>query len=130
MSRAPQLQPHHIERLRVTWPDTDAAGGMHFSAGLRYAETAEAGFRRTLGILGDWGQYPRRTISATFHAMPQFDDELEVRLRLDAIGTTSMSWAWEIVCRAQLCIDGRHVAVHVDAEQRPQALPPNVRRDT
>lgn len=121
------LEAHHIETVRVSWADTDAGGGMHFSAGLRYAEAAEAGFRRRLGILDDWGRYPRRTISATFHSMLRFDDELEVRLRLESVGTTSISWAWEIVRGAELCIEGRHVAVHVGADQRPRPLPAAVR---
>lgn len=121
------VDAHHTEKIRVGWPDVDASGFMGVDAGLRYAEAAETGLRRRLGILADWADYPRRAVEADVRALPRFDDELEVRLRLDAIGKTSITWTWQIVRADELCIQGRHVVVHVDREERPEALPPNVR---
>jgi len=100
---------------------------MHFSAGFRYAERAEAGLRRSLDLLDDWGDYPRRAVAAEYHAFPRFDDELEVRIRLEALGQTSITWAWEIWRAEELCVEGRHTVVHVDSTDRPEPMPPKVR---
>jgi YbgC/YbaW family acyl-CoA thioester hydrolase len=120
-------KPHHTETIRVDLADTDASGSMHFIAGLRYAERAETGLRRRLGILSDWVDYPMRGVEASYDVIPRFDDELEVRLRLESVGRTSLKWVWEIVRGADMCIQGRHTAVHVDSEFRPQPFPPEVR---
>ncbi len=111
----------------MDWADTDAAGCMHFIAGLRYAERAETGLRRSLGILQDWVNYPVRGVEASYHVMPRFEDELEVRIRLESVGDTSLKWVWEIVRGTETCIEGRHTAVHVDSQFRPQPFPSEVR---
>ena len=116
----------HSERLRVAWVDTDAGGRIHFTAALRYAEAAENALRRRLGLLDDWADYPRRRIEADYRAVLRFEDELEVRIRPDRIGRTSISWAWEILRDGVVCVDGRHTVVHVDDAGRPASLPPIV----
>jgi acyl-CoA thioester hydrolase len=100
---------------------------MHFIAGLRYAERAEAGLLRNLGILDDWGDYPRRAVEADYSTLPHFDEELDVRIRLAALGRTSITWAWEIWQGERLCVQGRHTVVHVDHADKPDQLPANVR---
>ena len=116
----------HSERMRVAWVDTDAGGRIHFTAALRYAEAAENALRRRLGLLDDWADYPRRRIEADYRAVLRFEDELEVRIRPDRIGRTSISWAWEILRDGVVCVDGRHTVVHVDDAGRPASLPPIV----
>ena len=121
------MKAHYAEPVRVDWFDTDSSGFMHFSAGFRYAERAEAGLRRSLGLLDDWGDYPRRAVEAEYHILPKFDDELEVRIRLEKLGRTSMTWVWEIRRSDELCVEGRHSVVHVDATDVPEPMPPKVR---
>ena len=116
----------HSERMRVAWVDTDAGGRIHFTAALRYAEAAENALRRRLGLLDDWADYPRRRIEADYRAVLRFEDELEVRIRPDRIGRTSISWVWEILRDGVVCVDGRHTVVHVDDAGRPAPLPPIV----
>ena len=116
----------HRERIRVAWVDTDAGGRIHFTAALRYAEAAENALRRRLGLLDDWADYPRRRIEADYRAVLRFEDELEVRIRPDRIGRTSISWVWEILRDGVVCVDGRHTVVHVDDAGRPAPLPPIV----
>src|SRR5919201_6211245 len=84
----------HVERLRVAWADTDAAGRIHFTAAFRYAEAAEGGLLRSLSLLDDWGSYPRRRVEAEFRAPLLFDDELEVAISPTRVGSTSITWAW------------------------------------
>jgi acyl-CoA thioester hydrolase len=117
----------HVERMRVAWVDTDAGGRIHFTAALRYAEAAETAVIRRLGLLDGWGDYPRRRIEADYRAVLRFEDEVDVRIRPERVGETSITWAWEITRDGEVCVDGRHVVVHVDGEGRPSPLPDQVR---
>jgi acyl-CoA thioesterase FadM len=117
----------HTERMRVAWVDTDAGGRIHFTAALRYAEAAETALRRRLGVLDGWGHYPRRRLEVDYRAVLRFEDEIDVTIRPDRVGTTSITWAWEIRRGGELCIDGRTVVVHVDADGRPADVPARVR---
>jgi acyl-CoA thioesterase FadM len=117
----------HTERLRVAWVDTDAGGRIHFTAALRWAEAAETGLRRRLGLLDGWGNYPRRHVEADFHRVLVFEDEIEVTIRPEKLGTTSITWAWRIERGGELCVDGTMVVVHVDERGRPSPLPDAVR---
>jgi acyl-CoA thioester hydrolase len=122
------LTLEHAHGRRVAWVDTDAGGRIHFTAAFRYAEAAETELMRSAGLLSDeWGSYPRRRVEADFRRVLVFDDEIEVRLRVDRVGTTSLTYAWEITRGGELCIDGRHTVVHVDAAGRPASLPDRVR---
>ena len=111
----------------MAWVDTDAGGRIHFTAVFRYAEAAETALRRKLGLLGDWPDYPRRRVEADYLATLRFDDEVDVRIRLERLGRTSITWAWEIVRSCELCVSGRHTVVHVDADGRSAELPGEVR---
>ncbi|MBA2359194.1 MAG: acyl-CoA thioesterase [Actinobacteria bacterium] len=117
-----------VERRRVAWIDTDAGGRIHFTAAFRYAEAAETELMRSVGLLGgEWADYPRRRVEAEYRQVLVFDDEVEVRLRVERLGTTSVTYAWEITRAGALCIEGRHTVVHVDREGRPSPLPARVR---
>jgi acyl-CoA thioester hydrolase len=115
------------ERGRVAWVDTDAGGRIHFTAALRWAELAETALMRRLGLLDEWGSYPRRRVEAEYRKVLAFEDEFEVRLRVARVGSTSITYAWEIRKDGEVHVDGAHVVVHVDAEGRASALPSAVR---
>ena len=118
----------HVERTRVAWVDTDAGGRIHFTAAFRYAEAAETTLMREAGLLGsEWADFPRRHVQAEYRKVLVFDDELEVRLRVERLGTTSITYAWELRRDGEVCIEGRHTVVHVDAEGQSAPLPENVR---
>lgn len=106
----------HAERLRVAWVDTDAGGRIHFTAVFRWAEFAETGLRRSLGLMDDWGNYPRRRVEAEYHKVLRFEDEIEIRIRPERVGTTSVTYGWRILRGDELCVDGRHTVVHVGSE--------------
>ena len=117
----------HVERTRVAWVDTDAGGRIHFTAVFRYAEAAETGLARRLGLLEGWGSYPRRRVEAEYLKVLRFEDEVEVRLRVERVGRTSITYAWEILEDGEVCVTGGHVAVHVDEEGRAAPVPDRVR---
>jgi acyl-CoA thioester hydrolase len=117
----------YVERLRVAWVDTDAGGRIHFTAAFRYAERAETGLMRELGLVDQLVDYPRRRVEADFRAVLRFEDEVSVAIRPDRIGTTSITWAWEISRGDDVCVEGRHTVVHVGADGRPAPVPDDVR---
>ena len=112
----------HVERARVAWVDTDAGGRIHFTAAFRWAEMAETGIRRELGLVEGWGNYPRRKVEAEFLKVLVFEDEIEVRIRPERLGQTSITWAFEITRDGELCVRGLIVCVRVDEEGRPAPL--------
>jgi acyl-CoA thioester hydrolase len=117
----------HVERLRVAWVDTDAGGRIHFTAAFRYAEQAETALMRELGLVDQLVDYPRRRVEADFRAVLRFEDEVAVAIRPGRIGTTSITWTWEISRGDEVCVEGRHTVVHVGADGRPAPLPDEVR---
>jgi acyl-CoA thioester hydrolase len=117
----------HVERLRVAWSDTDAGGRIHFTAALRYAELAENALRRKRGLLDDWGDYPRRHVEADYLAVLAFEDVVDVHIRTERLGRTSITWSWEIARGGEVCVSGRHTVVHVDTHGRPSPLPTPLR---
>jgi acyl-CoA thioester hydrolase len=119
--------PGHIEKSRVAWIDTDAGGRIHFTAAFRWAESAETALMRSFELMDNWGNYPRRAVEAEYLAVLRFDDEFEIELAVERIGTSSITYAWEIRRDGEVCIRGRHTAVHVDADGRSAPLSPQVR---
>jgi acyl-CoA thioester hydrolase len=116
-----------VERMRVAWVDTDAGGRIHFSNAFRWAEVAETSLMRRLGMLDGWGDYPRRHVEAEFHRVLRFEDQIEVRLRVEAVGRTSITYAWTLERDGELCVSGRHTVVNVDREGKPEPLADDVR---
>ena len=120
--------PRYVERTRVAWVDTDAGGRIHFTAAFRWAEAAETGLGRSLGLLDEWASLPRRAVEAEYLHVLRFEDEIEVELRPERVGETSVTYAWEIRRDGEVCVRGRHTAVHVDADGRPAPLPQRTRQ--
>ena len=119
--------PRQVERTRVAWVDTDAGGRIHFTAAFRWAEAAETALGRKLGLLAEWSDLPRRAVEAEYLHVLRFEDEIEVELRPERVGGTSVTYAWEIRREGEVCIRGRHTAVHVGADGRPAPLPDEMR---
>jgi acyl-CoA thioester hydrolase len=113
----------HSVRVRVGWIDTDAGGRIHFTVAFRWAEMAETGLYRKLGLLGEGrGDYPRRHVEAEYRRVLVFEDEVEVRIRVEAVGRTSIRFAWEAVHDGEIAITGSHTIVRVDPDGRPQPI--------
>ena len=112
-----------VIRTRVAWVDTDAGGRIHFTSAFKWAEEAETELMRKVGVLGNrWGNFPRRKVEAEYLKVLRFDDEIEVRLRVDNVGRTSVTYAWAIAKDGEPHVKGRHTVVYVDADGRPAPL--------
>jgi YbgC/YbaW family acyl-CoA thioester hydrolase len=116
-----------VERARVAWIDTDAGGRIHFTAVFRWVEAAETALMRRLGLTEGWGSYPRRHVEADYLKVLVFEDDVEVRLRVERVGRTSITYAWDIAKAGEVFVQGRHTVVHVDDEGLASELPEAVR---
>jgi len=56
-----------------------------------------------------------------------FDDEVEVRLWVEQVGSSSVTYRWEISKDGETAIDGTHTVVRVGPDGRPQPVADEVR---
>jgi acyl-CoA thioester hydrolase len=113
----------HSERVRVGWIDTDAGGRIHFTVAFRWAEMAETGLYRKLGLIHEGrGDYPRRHVEADYLSVLVFDDEVEMWIKVESVGRTSIRYVWEAIHEGEVAITGGHTIVCVDAEGRPAPI--------
>jgi YbgC/YbaW family acyl-CoA thioester hydrolase len=118
----------HSERLRVQWVDTDTGGRIHFTAAFRWAEAAETNLLRKLGLLDEsFGDFPRRRVEADYLHPLRFDDEIDVLIRVESVGRTSIRFAWDVVHEGETAITGAHTVVHVDDTGRPAPVDDRMR---
>ena len=119
----------HTERARVGWIDTDAGQRIHFTVAFRWVEIAELGLYRKLGLIHDGrGEYPRRKVEAEYLRALVFDDEVEIRIRVDEVGRTSVRFAWDVLHDGEVAITGAHTVVHIDPDGRPSPIEDRVRK--
>ena len=120
--------PVQVEHNRVAWIDTDAGGRIHFTCVFRWAEAAETSLFRRFDLFEHWGAFPRRHVEAEYLAVLVFEDAVEVRLWPDKVGTTSITFAWEILRGEELCVRGRPSSPTSTAVCRPAPLPDGIRQ--
>lgn len=101
-----------LVQRRIEWPDTDASGNYHNTAAFRFIEVAETALLERLGILDDiYGRHPRAHIEADFVRPLRFRDLVDIELRVVAVGTTSVTYEFEMRTRGELAVKGKVVAV-------------------
>jgi acyl-CoA thioester hydrolase len=120
---------------RVAFSDTDAQGIVYYGRYAPYFDVARVEYWRQLGFAAHdepaRGEFVMRAFNIEYHAPAAFDDVLEVFCRVARMGTTSITFEFDVVLA-----DGsdRHLAsatqtmVNVDlAERRPVAIDDSVR---
>jgi YbgC/YbaW family acyl-CoA thioester hydrolase len=118
----------HCERFRVGWVDTDASGRIHHTAAFRWVEATEIALFRTLGLLDSGvGRWPRRHVEAEYTLALAFDEVVEVRLNIASVGTSSVTFEWQITRDGESAVEGRHTAVQIDDDGQPLPISPEVR---
>lgn len=94
------MTPSFVYRRRVHFAETDQAGIVHFSGYFRYMEEAEHALWRARGlqIAPPGGQigYPRVSATCDFKAPLRFDEEFEVRVRVEAVGRRSIRYGFTL----------------------------------
>lgn len=118
-----------VIRRRVQWFDTDSSTKYHNTAPLRYMEEAEAVLLDRLGIVREvYGRLPRAHVTVDYRRPLRFWDAIEVSLRVDAVGATSISYGFRISAGDELCAEGRVVAVLITDDGAPRRWPDEHRR--
>jgi acyl-CoA thioester hydrolase len=114
-----EQRPTGIFRTRVEWVDTDASGIYHNSTVTRFVEAAEAVLMRDRGLAGYFPSAPRVRYEADFLAPLRFGQEATATVRLVRVGTSSMTWEFEVWGEPYddqprvLAARGRYVTVHI-----------------
>jgi acyl-CoA thioester hydrolase len=114
---------HFSHQRRVEFSDTDLAGIVHFANYLRYVESAEHAFWRSLGgsvhsTVGDSQHgWPRLNISCSYFKPARFEELLSIRLRVVKIGNTTIVYSFHIFDeREDLIASGEVTIIHVALE--------------
>src|SRR5512140_2386498 len=78
---------------RVAFSDTDAQGVVYYGRYMPYFDLARTEYHRHLGRveLGDV-DFAMRAVSVEYHAGASFDDLLEIFVRIEKVGTTSITY--------------------------------------
>jgi len=107
-------------RSRIEWVDTDAAGIYHNSTVVRLVEAAEATLVRERGLEGYFPVAPRVRYEADFEAPLYFGQEVTTTVRVARLGTSSMTFAFEVWGEAfegaprVRAARGNYTTVHLD----------------
>jgi len=83
---------HYSAYTRVGFSDTDAQGVVYYGRYMPYFDLARTEYHRHLGHLDIRGEFAMRASRVEYHAPARFDDLLEVFVRIERIGTTSVTY--------------------------------------
>jgi acyl-CoA thioesterase FadM len=111
-----------VVQRRIEWSDTDASGHWHNTAGFRLIEVAETALLERLGILDDvYDHLPRVHIDASFPKALQFRDIIDCSIEVVKVGSSSITYAFEIRRGDDVCMTADVSAVLLGPDRRPQA---------
>jgi acyl-CoA thioester hydrolase len=116
---------------RVWFSDTDAQGVVYYGRYLPYFDHARTEYHRHLGRVdvGD-AELVMRAVDVEYHAPARFDDLLEVFVRVERIGTTSMTYdhAAYRLDEDTLMVTAKQTIVLVGRQdRRPTSVPESMR---
>jgi acyl-CoA thioester hydrolase len=108
-----------VHRLRVRYHECDPQGVVFNANYFAYFDIAltemwREAFGSYADVVASGSDVVVVEASATFRAPARFDDELDVELRIDRLGTTSMTTATAIRRDGEVLVEGRMVHVVVD----------------
>jgi len=117
-----------VVRRRVEWADTDASGKYHNTVAFKLAEQAETRLLTALGLADEiYGRLPRVHMSVDMTEPLRFNDEVEVELRVEEVGRTSLTYGFAIRREGTEVARGRMVAVLLRASGEKQEWDPRHR---
>ena len=130
---------HETERMppfryaaltRVGFSDTDAQGVVYYGRYMPYFDLARVEYHRHLGRLQLPGQFAMRASAVEYHAPARFDDLLEVFVRVERVGTTSVTYdhAAYLAEDDVLMATAKQTLVLINpADRRPMPVPDSFR---
>jgi acyl-CoA thioester hydrolase len=132
LGRVTERKPpfHYSALARVAFSDTDAQGVVYYGRYLPYLDLARVEYHRHLGHLRLPGQFAMRASAVEYHAPARFDDLLEVFVRVERVGTTSVTYdhAAYLAEDDVLMATAKQTLVLIDvADRRPLTVPDSFR---
>jgi acyl-CoA thioester hydrolase len=122
-----------VHRLRVRFHECDPQGVVFYAHYFAYLDVALTEmWREAFGSYGDVVAAGTDVVvveaGATFRASARFDEDLDVELRIERLGTTSMAMATAIRRDGDVLVEGRLVHVFVDtATMAKKPIPDDMR---
>ena len=115
-------------RTRVGFSDTDAQGVVYYGRYMPYFDLARVEYHRHLDMLRTEPQdrqFVMRAMTVEYHAPARFDDPIEVDVRINRIGTSSVTYEFAAYLDGEaLAVTATQTLVLVDlAERRPCPVP-------
>ena len=124
----------HLERLRVRWAEVDLQRIVFNGHYLMYLDTAVAGWWRAMALPYEatlqhfGGDLFVRKATLEYHASARFDETLEIGVRCERIGNSSILLRGAVFRQERLLVSGELVYVFADATaQTPQPVPAGLR---
>lgn len=123
-----------IHRLRVRWQEVDAQQVVFNGHYLTYLDVAVSEYWRAVGLpypdafTHHGGDMYARQHTLAYHAPAVLDDWLDVGVRCEHIGNSSMKIGWAVWSDHRLLVTGEAVYVHTSlATRRAEPVPQAVR---
>lgn len=123
------------ERLRVRWAEVDMQKIVFNGHYLMYIDTAVAGYWRALALPYEdtmqqvAGDLFVRKAALEYHASAEYDDQLDIGIRCDRVGTSSITFAAAAFRAGELLVSGELVYVFADPVARRSQPVPEALRD-
>jgi len=124
-----------VHRLRVRWAEVDRQGIVFNGHYLTYFDVGITEYYRALGYpypdgLAQHGTdlYVRKA-EVEYHASAEYDDEVDVCVRVERLGRSSFDFCVEIHRADQLLVSGKVIYVNADPVARKSAPLPDFLRD-
>jgi len=121
---------------RVGFSDTDAQGVVYYGRYMPYFDLARTEYHRHLGHLAIRGEFAMRALSVEYEAPARFDDLLEIFVRAERVGTTSVTYDFAAYRLADdgggaqlLMATAKQTVVLIELDgRRPTPIPDEFRR--
>lgn len=110
----PEARPEATITRRIDWIDTDASGHWHNATILRFLEAAEDALHEKLGMPELFGHVPRVQLHIDFASRLWFRDEPTTRIWVDSVGTSSVTYGFEVALDDRVVASGTSVVVQAD----------------
>lgn len=123
-----------FHRLRVRWAEVDRQGIVFNGHYLTYFDVGVTEYYRAIGLPYPEGLEQQGTdlfvkkAEIEYHAPAQYDDELDIGVRVPRLGRSSFEFLVEIFRGADLLVGGRLVYVNADPATRKASPVPEFLR--
>ena len=117
------------EERRILFSETDMAGWVHNSHFMRFVENAEHEFFLSCGYspITKEGGWPRVNFTIDFRKPLVFNDPYQVTLKIGRLGTTSITWNFEILSLDHLIAEGKMTSTYVNNQGKPTPYPDDLK---